>query len=960
MRTYFGNNYSKITYPIDSKENRGLRNAQLGALHSVSSYFTLDKKDAAIVIMPTGAGKTAVLMLVPYLIRKEKVLVVTPSKMVRGQIAEDFSELKTLCTANVFKDTMKKPTVYEMEHLFNDKYIKDLEVADVIVATPSCALSLSECEWAKSNIDLVEVDEAHHTPAKIWQQILVNLCDATHVLFTATPFRLDRKELSGEIIYDYPLSKAYKDGIFGEIQYVPVEASGDNNLNIANRAEEILLNDREAGYEHYLMVRTDTRINASILENLYKENTSLKLSKVDSSMSNSKIKQILEDLRKGELDGIICVDMLGEGYDFPNLKIAALHAPHKSLASTLQFIGRFTRTNAKNIDKAKFIAVNNEELEIENNTLYSKDAVWQDMIIGMSDGKNRKEQENRNYYKEYVVDDESILKNVPVQAIRPNCHVKIYRSMKFDINGEFPTICNVAGRVLRNKVENTVVGIGLDYVSPLWMGNGEKINLKYILYIIHYQKDTNMVHIYSQKHSEAMYEELVSSFCDKYAPISRSEIYRVLGGLRDFEIFNSGMLSKQAESGESYRIMAGSDVSDAIDKNSGRMYSAGHAFCKATENFEKITIGYSSASKVWSSAYKELKEYIHWCDSLGKKIANKTIQVKTNTNFDYLPQPKMLKEYPDNIFYADFDARTYSCAPVVKYNNDEERYLRLTDAKVSVIKTEKEKLTVSITIDEISEELECDLNAKYKTLGNMFTVFSGGEEVLLDTYLTNQPLIYKTLTDATISGLDVLDGDFEGDSFDESIIEGIDWEKYKTVLTLEFCKDDTDTRVSIQDALFEVLNENPNYKYIIYDHGSGEMADYITISETNNELVVEFYHVKKMNGTSYNNNVGDVYEVSGQAIKSVTWFATKGKLIDKFKSRHKAVHCIIKKGGDFQKMIKEIRDSGKVLRGIICIVQPGIKKSKKIPDKIQEVLAATDSHVKRAGKVNKLRIMGSL
>lgn len=44
---------------------------------------------------------------------------------------------------------------------------------------------------------------------------------------------------------------------------------------------------------------------------------------------------------------MICVDMLGEGFDFPNLKIAAIHEPHKSLASTLQFIGRFARTNAE-------------------------------------------------------------------------------------------------------------------------------------------------------------------------------------------------------------------------------------------------------------------------------------------------------------------------------------------------------------------------------------------------------------------------------------------------------------------------------------------------------------------------------------------------------------------------------------------------------------------------------------
>lgn len=962
MGRYFETYYNKIMYPIASEESKGLRNAQLGAIHAVSSFFTINKRDAAIVTMPTGAGKTAVLMLVPYLLRKKRVLVVTPSKMVRGQITEDFSELRTLCAANVFNTSMKKPKVFEMEHLYTEEYEESLEHADVIVATPSCALSLSESDWAKKNIDLVEVDEAHHTPAKTWQQILVNLSASMHVLFTATPFRLDKKELSGEIIYDYPLSKAYEDGIFGEIQYVLVESGENNDLSIAKRAEEILLNDRNAGYEHYLMVRTDTKANARMLEELYRKDTSLKLSKVDSSMSNSKIKQVLEKLHSGELDGIICVDMLGEGYDFPNLKIAAIHVPHKSLASTLQFIGRFARTNATNIGTAKFVAVNDEELEIENNLLYSKDAVWQDMIIGMSERKNKKEYENRNYYKEYVVDDESILENVPVQAIKPNCHVKIYRSMSFDINAEFPKTCNVAGRVLRNCKENTIVGIGLDYIAPLWMGSGEKINLEYILYIIHYQSDTHMVHIYSQKHSEAMYDELVSSFCDSYEPIPKSEIYKVLGELKDFEIFNSGMLSKQSQSGESYRIMAGSDVSNVINKDSGRLYSAGHAFCKAVDISEgEITIGYSSASKVWSSAYKELKDYVQWCDGLGKKISNKKIMVKTNTNFDYLPQPKALEEYPEDIFYADFSAETYNCAPDIKYcrGGSDYKSCRLTDAVITVKKCEKEKLTIEVSIEEKSESLECDLKARYKSNGNIFTICSGREEIPLEIFLTEQPLIYKTVADTTIVGCDVIEGDFENEVFNSSIIESVDWDKYKTVLTLEFRKDDTDTRMSIQDTLYKILEADARVKYIIYDHGSGEMADYITIYETDSEMVVELYHVKKMSGVSYNNSVGDVYEVSGQAIKSVAWFVTKGKLLDKFTNRHNAGHCIIKKGGDFNDMIRELKSSGKVLRGSICIVQPGIKKSKVIPKKIQEVLAATDTYVRRAGKVNNFRIIGS-
>ncbi|MFO6295853.1 helicase-related protein, partial [Pseudomonas aeruginosa] len=59
----------------------------------------------------------------------------------------------------------------------------------------------------------------------------------------------------------------------------------------------------------------------------------------------TEIKKRLNKLLSRQSRIVICVDMLAEGYDLPNLKIAALHDHHKSLAVTLQFIGRITRVN---------------------------------------------------------------------------------------------------------------------------------------------------------------------------------------------------------------------------------------------------------------------------------------------------------------------------------------------------------------------------------------------------------------------------------------------------------------------------------------------------------------------------------------------------------------------------------------------------------------------------------------
>lgn len=74
---------------------------------------------------------------------------------------------------------------------------------------------------------------------------------------------------------------------------------------------------------------------------------------------------------------IVCVNMLGEGYDLPQLKIAAIHDERQSLAVTLQFIGRFTRTNDIKLGKASFITnIAYPPIKEEVNSLYQIDADW--------------------------------------------------------------------------------------------------------------------------------------------------------------------------------------------------------------------------------------------------------------------------------------------------------------------------------------------------------------------------------------------------------------------------------------------------------------------------------------------------------------------------------------------------------------------------------------------------------
>ncbi len=54
MNTYFDKQYKNLKFVKATDTSPGLRNAQIGAIHAISSYFTIPRNKAAIIVMPTG------------------------------------------------------------------------------------------------------------------------------------------------------------------------------------------------------------------------------------------------------------------------------------------------------------------------------------------------------------------------------------------------------------------------------------------------------------------------------------------------------------------------------------------------------------------------------------------------------------------------------------------------------------------------------------------------------------------------------------------------------------------------------------------------------------------------------------------------------------------------------------------------------------------------------------------
>jgi superfamily II DNA or RNA helicase len=244
---YFKPHYGDVRWPIKEDGAPGMRQQQLGAMHAIASHFTRHRTPA-IVTMPTGSGKTAVISATPFLLRARRVLVLTPSRMVREQITEEFKGLLDLRRLSVIDPKIPAPSVYSVTGKITslDEWL-NLRPYDVVIGTPN---SISPAFPGVSHppldfFDLVIVDEAHHSAARSWKGLLEELSPAKQLLFTATPFRRDRRELIGKLVYVYELRDAYRDGVFGQLEYRPITAAdGNSDLAIARAAAAQLRDDQ--------------------------------------------------------------------------------------------------------------------------------------------------------------------------------------------------------------------------------------------------------------------------------------------------------------------------------------------------------------------------------------------------------------------------------------------------------------------------------------------------------------------------------------------------------------------------------------------------------------------------------------------------------------------------------------------------------------------------------------------
>lgn len=936
----------------------GLRPPQLGALHAALAHWSITDRPATIV-MPTGTGKTETMLALLVATRIHRLMVVVPNAALRDQIAEKFASLGILKKAGVLAGSSETPVVATLEGRPNsvEQVVDIFSRANVIVTTMQVA-GQCEQEIQEKMAELCShlfIDEAHHISARTWQEFKAKFEKRTVVQFTATPFRTDGRRVDGKFIYVYPLAKAQDEGYFRPINFQAVQGLGEAeaDFEIIRLVKTQLTVDLRNGHDHLVMARARNIERAIALHSLYRihvadHNPVL----IHSKMSGGEKEAALRQLRSRQSRIIVCVDILGEGFDLPQLKISGLHDRHKSVAITLQFTGRFTR-DSDNIGDATVIA-NIEQSDIDDTlrSLYAEDADWNFLLNVLSESKTGKQLKRAEMMEGFG----EILEGIPLQTLIPKMNTVIYKTRceewrPQEIESAFPFAAVQAGPVI-NESSRIAIFVTREEAPVRWSTTKGITDVQWDLFLIHWDSDTKLLYINSSK-SKELHERLAKAVGGEHSTrIVGESVYRALHGINRLMLMNLGLSSLLGRHVR-YTMFVGSDITTQISDSQFTAKRKSNLFGIGYNGEGKRTIGCSAKGKFWSmQSAANFSEWLDWCHDVGSKVTDETIRtddfirnlVKQTQISERPPDKPMLALHWPETFLIDLEDRISlqfgDTAPVGFFECEIEPFDHEPDSPLRfLVSSEDHSAVFEVGISESG--------ATYEQIdGPRVILHKGAEKPLSEAFREDPPHIYFADGDFLIfNELFSIPRDEERKAFDPNRIETYDWTGVDlTVESQGIAKLSNSIQYKVIQGL---LAEMPAYDVIFDDDGSGEIADIVALREQDDCLHVDLFHLKYSHGAQPGRRVADLYEVCGQAQKSVRWMEYPVRILKRIRKRESdrlsAGRPSRFERGDLQ-LIRDFISRWKFMdrKYRIWIVQPGLSKS-SVEAKQLDLLAATEN-----------------
>lgn len=320
----------------------------------------------------TGAGKT--IMGIAYAAeRKLKTLIIVHSKELLDQWNERLLEFTTLDSVGILGDGK-------------------FDVQDVTVGIINTVRD--HLGDLNDQFGTVVLDECHRAMGDSWTRTINTLKPKNHIGLSATPYRsdgltkalyrvigpmvhkVDRAYLedSGAVMAPRIIRLNTKFFFNFRKNYAPMitamTRSQDRNIKIANT---IIGEFRK--YSEPTMVVSDRVTHCETLKFLLEDQAGIKPILLHGKISKDKRKQAVADMKAGKYNVLVAtVQLLGEGFDAPDLNALFLCTPIKFQGRTLQTIGRILRPSKGG--KPRVYDFRDPAVKVLRNSGFARDRVY--------------------------------------------------------------------------------------------------------------------------------------------------------------------------------------------------------------------------------------------------------------------------------------------------------------------------------------------------------------------------------------------------------------------------------------------------------------------------------------------------------------------------------------------------------------------------------------------------------
>jgi superfamily II DNA or RNA helicase/HKD family nuclease len=316
----------------------------------VPALYELDRArqegiDKALVIMATGLGKTFLSAFDSKNFRR--VLFIAHREEILDQAYATFKKIRPSASFGYFKANRKDT---------------DKDIIFGSISTLGKSIYHNNDIFPPDYFDYIIVDEFHHSAAPSYLNFLDYFKPKFLLGLTATPDRLDNKDIYQYCDYNIPFEcnfiTAINNGwlvpfsyyaIYDDVDYENIPwRSGKYDLNalenaflVKKRSDNIIKNYREKAGKHTLAFCCSIRHANYTAEQFRKEN--IKAYALHSNSPNRS--QLISKFSKGDIDILCVVDIFNEGIDIPQIDTVMFLRPTESFTIFIQQLGRGLRTN---------------------------------------------------------------------------------------------------------------------------------------------------------------------------------------------------------------------------------------------------------------------------------------------------------------------------------------------------------------------------------------------------------------------------------------------------------------------------------------------------------------------------------------------------------------------------------------------------------------------------------------